>query len=276
MAEPLANRQSVLITHVESPILFYCRFVTDEEQFSTLERKILEHVNSVELSVPNIEELVEPKKYILVYSVIRQRWCRGRVLSYQCNSELKPINAKIRLIDYGSIEIVLWKHNYVTRSNEEINDFNNASGFCFPCSLGNIKPYGDDGALNKSKTIQHWSSYANYLIEKETKNRTFMLQILNEPIQEQHSIRNIVNCDLLPIIEYSNDNEHQTLSYYSGNICNQLCAETLSINQFPSMSAYLVYSNVARYLDQQNNHQDDVGSGFHSDDEKENQFIFSF
>lgn len=146
------------------------------------------------------------------------------------------------MIDYGSIEIVLCNANYIQSSDAEINAFNDGRGFCFPCSLGNIKPF-DEG---KSSTVHQWSSYANYLIEKETKNRKFILHLLNA----NQPTRNIVLCDLLPVSDVTIENE----------------APLYSQTQFTSLSCHLVNSNVARFVDQQTEQTQ-------SDDEKENLFI---
>ena len=97
-----AQQSAVLVTHVESPVLFYCRLLAEhEEAFGRLQAKIDAQIEtgggggSAHQTMPNIHggrNLV-----VLVYSTIRDRWCRGRLLSYQANSvDGTPINAKVR------------------------------------------------------------------------------------------------------------------------------------------------------------------------------------
>ena len=161
---------------------------------------------------------------------------------YFCNVFNFLLILKVLLIDYGSIEFVPWKNGFVLESNDEINSFNNEKGFCFPCSLGNIKP--NSAPPIKSFNPDEWGSYANFILEKETKHRKFMLQIFN-------CHNNIIACDLLPIDEFENEEENVLLEH-----------------SFMPMSEYLVKSNVARYLNESYTDNRIV-----EDEEKENRFI---
>ena len=92
----------VQVTHVESPVLFYCRLLSDEDKFQALQDKInrLIQVQSFpdkDVSLPTFDGA---NKYILVYSSILDRWCRGQLLSYQSNKDQKPIIAKVCFFSY--------------------------------------------------------------------------------------------------------------------------------------------------------------------------------
>lgn len=152
------------------------------------------------------------------------------------------------MIDFGSIEIVLWNEKYVRSSNAKTATFNDGRGFCFPCAL-QLRPY------NEGKPNSQWSSYATFLIEKETKSRPFLLC----PVQSNTLSRDIVTCDLVPISGI-HPAENQTL---------------LSQTNFTSLSSFLINANVARCIDRLGNQAGDEANQEHSDDdgEKENLFI---
>lgn len=102
-AAAAAQQSAVLVTHVESPVLFYCRLLAEhEEAFGRLQAKIDAQIetdgSSAHQSMPNIHGGQGGRNLVvLVYSTIRDRWCRGRLLSYQANSvDGTPINAKVR------------------------------------------------------------------------------------------------------------------------------------------------------------------------------------
>lgn len=275
-AAAAAQQSAVLVTHVESPVLFYCRLLAEhEEAFGRLQAKIdaqIETGGSAHQPMPNIHggrNLV-----VLVYSTIRDRWCRGRLLSYQANSvDGTPINAKVCLIDFGSVEIVLWNGKYVRPSTGEIDAFNDGAGFCFPCSLGNIKPAEDgSGKPAMEGSYLQWSSYANFLIEKETKNRTFLLLTLETP-SNTNQRPNVLTCDLLPLSELELLDELN-----SENVFNFSHSQHYQQSNFSSLSAYLVEANVARYVGGKKRHLEnseaqESGGSEDGDDEKENIFI---
>lgn len=82
--------------------------------------------------------------------------------------------------------MTFWNKEYVLASAPAINFFNNGQGFCFACSLGNIRPWNG----NKQITNHEWSSYATFLLEKETKDRNLVLNI-------QNNNNSAIICDLL-------------------------------------------------------------------------------
>lgn len=132
--------------------------------------------------------------------------------------------SQVLLIDFGSIEFVSWKSKFVSTSTLEIDNFNESRGLCFPCSLDNIKPY-DDVKLDSEKPLQYeWTSYANFMFKKETTNGKFLLKVMKPDLLNDK----IIVCDLLPM-----------------NDCSKL-------DEFPSLSQYLVDSKVARYINVSN------------------------
>ena len=89
------SHESVVVTHVESPVRFYCRRTLESEKFSTLQRNIVQSVDSqLGETFPDLSDGAN-LKFILVFSTIRNKWCRGRVLSYHLNVNNRPLFAKV-------------------------------------------------------------------------------------------------------------------------------------------------------------------------------------
>lgn len=170
------------------------------------------------------------------------------------------------------MEIVLWNAKYVRPSTGEIDAFNDGNGFCFACSLGNIKPAEEEGKPAISGYLQ-WSSYANFLIDKETRNRTFLLCTENsdstsQTRQRRNSSPTILTCDLLPLseLELQTQNTHFEEIQAAENFFYSHHQQT----NFTSLSAYLVEANVARFVAVNGR----ASSSSDSDDnEKENVFV---
>ncbi|KAH7641646.1 tudor domain-containing protein [Dermatophagoides farinae] len=219
--------ESVIVTHVNSPTLFYCRVEQDVERYEQLTKLIRQHIDSEPHSMPDLIRRNSVSGSVilaLVYSDIHKDWCRARLISMKCDRNHKPICGKVLLIDFGSIEFVSWKSKFVSTSTLEIDDFNESRGLCFPCSLDNIKPY-DDVKLDSEKPLQYeWTSYANFMFKKETTNGKFLLKVMKPDLLNDK----IIVCDLLPM-----------------NDCSKL-------DEFPSLSQYLVDSKVARYINVSN------------------------
>lgn len=126
----------------------------------------------------------------------------------------------------------MWKKEYVLASAPAINSFNNGQGFCFACSLSNIRPWNG----NKQITNHQWSSYATFLLEKETKNRDLVLNI-------HDTNSSAIACDLV----VPNTDQHLV----------------------PSLANHLVNENVARFT----NGSIQASSSFFGWDNKENRCI---
>lgn len=95
VGELASGAESVFVTHVESPVLFFCRQLAYEEIFKALQEMIDTHVDLIKAEAPDGNPISGPDQCVLVFSLIRNRWCRGRILSYQRNADFKPINAKV-------------------------------------------------------------------------------------------------------------------------------------------------------------------------------------
>jgi len=195
--------ETIVVTHVENPEKFYCRLASDEGKFQELNEKIWSRVRSPFVTTPDYESIKKDDQ-ILAYSSINKKWCRSQVYSIDRNKDI--INVKVYLIDFGSIEIIAL--NQLRDTEEEIVNFNSRQSFCFECSLCYIKPFNESN---------EWSSYANYLFEKLTKDKLITLKY-------QNYCDGVIICDL--------------------SSCNVGSA----INEsFVSLIEYLVHTRVARY-----------------------------
>src|SRR6218665_2358617 len=92
-------------------------------------------------------------------------------------------------MDYGSIEVVLFNQQFIKGAKPEIAGFNDGFGLCFPCKLVGLLPFDEI----KCKTTVEWSSYANFVMERETKDRVFILSLCGNILPD-----NVVVCDLKP------------------------------------------------------------------------------
>lgn len=201
--------QHVVVTHIETPEKFFSRLVTDESEFTQMNELIWDAVRS-----PFAEELdckyLESDAQVLAFSTIHQIWCRGLVeevpkpVMRGRKANQKP-SVKVRLIDFGSVEVVASEN--LRQTTDEINGYNYGNSFCFECRLTLIKPISD---------TQEWSSYANYLFEKQVKDNLVSLRL-----DEYRD--GVVVCDLM--VQYPND-------------CH---------SQLQSMSDFLVQTRVALY-----------------------------
>ena len=182
--------QHVVVTHIENPEKFFSRLASDMSQFKQMKELIWEAVRS-----PFTEELdshcLKPNVQLLAFSTIHQMWCRGlieevpnHIIRGRKGHGQKP-SVKVRLIDFGSVEVVSFDN--LKQTTDEIIDYNYGNSFCFECRLTLIKPYSD---------TQEWSSYANYLFEKQVKDTNVTLRL-----DEYRD--GIVVCDLM--INYPND-----------------------------------------------------------------------
>lgn len=91
----LVNGESVVVAHVESPVRFYCRLETDEPGFHQLNDVIGRQVTTGHKQLPDLLEAECLHQPILVYSSIRDRWCRGKLLSFHRNKLNSPAYAKV-------------------------------------------------------------------------------------------------------------------------------------------------------------------------------------
>jgi len=156
------NREPIVVTHVENPEKFYCRLASDELKFKELNELIWSRVRSP--FTQNLDyRLFKKGDHLLAYSSINKCWCRSKLLKVVKTKD-NIINAKVLLIDLGSIEIIVW--DQLRETTEEIINFNSCQSFCFECSLCYIKPFNDSN---------QWSSYANYLFENLTKDKKMTL-----------------------------------------------------------------------------------------------------
>ena len=198
------DEERVVVTHVETPEKFFCRLASDENSFNEMNELIWSGVRS-----PFADQLMpeSPKEddYLLAFSTIHQIWCRSRVEEVLNGSEGNKKSVKLYLIDFGSVEVITYDNLRVT--TDEIINFNRSQSFCFECRLSLIKPFSES---------QEWSSYANYLFKKQTKDKIITLQFV------EHT-DGIVVCDLS--VQWPNDHKS--------------CVK--------SMADYLVHTRVARY-----------------------------
>ncbi|OTF83809.1 Tudor domain-containing protein, partial [Euroglyphus maynei] len=105
--------ETVIVTHVNSPTLFYCRIEQDIERYEQLKQLIRQHIDSEPHSMPDLTKRNSGSIIsALVYSDIHNDWCRARLISMKLDHNHKPICAKVRLIDFGSIEFVSWKPEF--------------------------------------------------------------------------------------------------------------------------------------------------------------------
>lgn len=167
--------ENIVVTHVENPEKFYCRFASDENKFKEMDALIWARVRSPFVSIPDVKYFSKDSQ-LLSYSSMHKNWCRTQVNSIDDNNGI--ISAKVCLVDYGSNEIIAW--NEMRKSDEQIINFNDRQSFCFECSLCYIKPYNEENV---------WSSYANYLFENLTKDKVISLNSL-------HVKDGVVICDL--------------------------------------------------------------------------------
>ncbi len=160
------NREPIVVTHVENPEKFYCRLASDEHKLKELNELIWSGVRSP-FNQSLDYHLFKSGDHLLAYSSINKCWCRSELLKViKTNDTI--INAKVLLIDFGSIEIIAW--NQLKETTEEIINFNSCQSLCFECSLCYIKPFNDSN---------EWSSYANYLFENLTKDKKMTLNYHN-------------------------------------------------------------------------------------------------
>jgi len=199
------NEEQVVVTHVETPEKFYCRLASDENLFNEMNELIYSRVSS-----PFTDHLmpVSPKveDNLLAYSTIHQIWCRSRVDEVLNGSDGQKKSVKAYLIDFGSTEVVTYDNLRIT--TDEIIEFNSGLSFCFECRLALIKPYVE---------TQEWSSYANYMFEKQTKDKIIRLEFTEY-------VDGVVVCDLQVL--WPND-------------------PSMSIQ---SMADFLVQTRVAKYM----------------------------
>ncbi|XP_054165354.1 uncharacterized protein LOC128962944 [Oppia nitens] len=219
--------ESVRVTHVETPERFYCRLVSDDQPLAALNELIAGQTQCGPLAVHVLVAIddVRPGEHLLAYSTIHQQWCRCRVqqLVLAANdSPISPINlfstaatadsakwsARVLLTDYGSVEVVA-AYN-LRHTTGQIVDANNGQPFCFECRLAAVKPYLDS---------QEWSSYANYLFERLTKDQPICLRVV-----DQCDTTGVIVCDLSSIGGLGGGKQ-----------------------SFPSMVDHLVGTRVARY-----------------------------
>ena len=197
------NGEKVVVTHIETPEKFYSRLASDVNLFNEMNELIWSRVRS-----PFAEHLMpqslEVDDEMLAYSTIHQIWCRSRVEEVIKGSDSKQ-SVKLYLIDFGSVEVVTY--NNLRLTTDEIINFNSGQSFCFECQLSLIKPFSES---------QQWSSYANYLFKKQTKDKIITLKF-------DEYIDSVVVCDLS--VQWPNDPDMCVLS----------------------MADYLVQTRVARY-----------------------------
>ncbi|XP_027194869.1 uncharacterized protein LOC113789520 [Dermatophagoides pteronyssinus] len=233
----MSDYESVIVTHVDNPTLFYCRIEQDIERYEQLKQLIGQHIDSEPHSMPDLFRCRNSSTSItaLVYSEIHNEWCRARLISMKIDRNHKPICAKVWLIDFGSIEFIAWKPKFVSTSTLEIDTFNESRGLCFPCSLDNIKPFNDDDNDLKEeskKPLQcEWTSYANFMFKKTTASKKFLLKMMKSNDDLLLEDKKIIVCDLL--IE---------------NDCSKLNEFTKSSSS--SMSKFLVESKVAQFINE--------------------------
>lgn len=210
----LLDNQSVFVTHIENPSLFFCRLVTEDEDFARLQALIESVVDQRDEKEADLSAARASDKIVLVYSTIRKAWCRGVIIS-----SVQGSIAKVFLVDYGSIELVVFNAHYVQQSTDEITNFNEGFGYCFPCKLDNLEPFDEI----KCKVTDEWSSFSNFMMERETKDRECVLALSTPALENA-----IVLCDLRLT---SPDNGQRSLSqtlvnanvaHYSGSAASNV------------------------------------------------------
>lgn len=93
----MSDYESVIVTHVDNPTLFYCRIEQDIERYEQLKQLIGQHIDSEPHSMPDLFRCRNSSTSItaLVYSEIHNEWCRARLISMKIDRNHKPICAKV-------------------------------------------------------------------------------------------------------------------------------------------------------------------------------------
>lgn len=94
--ESLSNDSLVKVTHVDSPVRFYCRLVADDESFGQLNDLIAKHVASKQTD-SSIGDLLLDEQ-VLIFSSVHNCWCRARLLNSYQDVKSPPSVVKVSLI----------------------------------------------------------------------------------------------------------------------------------------------------------------------------------
>ena len=86
------DHQTVVVTHVENPSLFFCRLLTEDEEFNRLQCIISQLVEQRQENDSYASPTAAQNKIVLVYSGIRKGWCRARIISSVQSSIAKVIS----------------------------------------------------------------------------------------------------------------------------------------------------------------------------------------
>ncbi|KAF2882776.1 hypothetical protein ILUMI_23400 [Ignelater luminosus] len=142
-------REYVIVTHIDSPELFYVQLVRFQNKLNALSKQIEQYIRGF---APMVKTVELNKLYIVKYKYDRRdsdpEWCRGRIVDIILN-EREEQTYKVHFIDYGNSKII--NNSNVLR---EIScGLAKPKPYALQCKLFNLYPVNNDWDVKATKLM---------------------------------------------------------------------------------------------------------------------------